>query len=83
MTSAPIKLSCYGTPMGRPRREVLGAQDIAVLRHLAAGKTRDEIADVEGASASGVSKWILQLRHATGCRTDAHLVAKAKDNGLI
>ena len=80
-----IRLACDKPerPTGRHRREVLGEQDIKVIAMLARGLTREEIGPKFNVTAYAVSCWIRAMKKETLARTDAHLVAIAKENGLI
>ncbi len=80
-----IRLACDKpeNPTGRHRREVFGSQDLHVLRMLARGMTREDIGAHYRVTSEAVSFWIRAMKSEVMARTDAHLVAIAKEQGLI
>jgi DNA-binding NarL/FixJ family response regulator len=81
-----IKLACQQFPdmrHGRPRRQPFCKQDIEVLEMLARGKSRDEIGAHFKVTRFAVDTWVRAMKREALARTEAHLIAIAKEQGLI
>lgn len=71
------------TESRRPIRIVHPEIDSDILKHLATGKTRKEIAYELGMSHQWVSAHVCRMKEEHGARTEAELVAMALRQGWI
>ncbi len=60
----------------------LGEREIEILRHLASGSTKEQIASILNLSTKTVQNYHYLIKAKTGMRTDAQLVRLAAECGL-